>query len=86
MSDRAEEGSISVEEYLAGESVVPVRHEYVAGGVLAIADATEEHAIIAGNVFALLRAHMRGSPCRVYIADMKLRVEPASAFYIRTCS
>jgi Uma2 family endonuclease len=29
----------------------------------------------------LLRAHLRGSPCRVYIADMKLRVEPASAFF-----
>ncbi len=81
MSDLAEAQSISVEEYLAGEAVAPVRHEYVAGEVFAMAGATEEHATIAGNVFALLRAHVRGSPCRVYIADMKLRVAPASAFF-----
>ena len=81
MSDLAEAQSISVEEYLAGEAVAPVRHEYIAGEVFAMAGATEEHATIAGNVFALLRAHVRGSPCRVYIADMKLRVEPASAFF-----
>ncbi|SDX35920.1 Uma2 family endonuclease [Thiocapsa roseopersicina] len=81
MPDLAEAGSISVEEYLAGEAVAPVRHEYVAGEVFAMAGATEEHATIAGNVFALLRAHVRGSPCRVYIADMKLRVAPASAFF-----
>lgn len=80
MPDLAEAQSISVEEYLAGEAVAPVRHEYVGGEVFAMAGATEEHATIAGNVFALLRAHVRGSPCRVYIADMKLRVEPASAF------
>jgi Uma2 family endonuclease len=77
----AEAGSISVEEYLAGEAVAPVRHEYVAGEVFAMAGATEEHATIALNVAVLLRAHVRGSPCRVYIADMKLRVEPASAFF-----
>jgi Uma2 family endonuclease len=81
MSDLADARSISVEEYLAGEAVAPVRHEYVAGKVFAMAGASEEHATIAGNVFALLRAHVRGSPCRVYIADMKLRVEPAAAFF-----
>ena len=81
MPDLAEDHSISVEEYLAGEAVAPVRHEYIAGEVFAMAGATEEHATIALNVAALLRAHVRGSPCRVYIADMKLRVEPASAFF-----
>jgi Uma2 family endonuclease len=81
MPDPAEARSISVEEYLAGEAVAAVRHEYIAGEIFAMAGATEEHATIAGNVFALLRAHVRGRPCRVYIADMKLRVDAASAFY-----
>ncbi len=72
---------VAIEDYLAGEAVSPIRHEYVAGEVFAMAGATEEHATIAGNLFALLRAHVRGGPCRVYIADMKLRLETANAFY-----
>ncbi|MEY6433302.1 PAN/Apple domain-containing protein, partial [Thioalkalicoccus limnaeus] len=36
MPDRAEAPSISVEEYLAGEAVAPVRHEYVAVEVSAM--------------------------------------------------
>jgi Uma2 family endonuclease len=39
-----------------------------------MAGASEEHATITLNVAALLRAHVRGSPCRVYASDMKLRV------------
>lgn len=81
MPDLAEVRFISVEDYLAGEAVASVRHEYVAGEVFAMAGASEAHATIALNVAALLRAHVRGGPCRVYIADMKLRVEAASAFF-----
>jgi len=33
------------------------------------------------NLASMLRNHVRGSPCRVYIADMKVRVESADAFY-----
>ena len=36
---------------------------------------------IAGNVFALLKDHLRGGSCRAYISDMKLRVETANAFF-----
>jgi Uma2 family endonuclease len=80
-SNLAEVSPLSVEDYLAGESVAPIRHEYVAGEVFAMAGATEAHVTVAGNVFAMLRAHVRGGPCRVYISDMKLRVELARAFF-----
>jgi hypothetical protein len=30
---------------------------------------------VAGNLFALLRNHVRGSGCRVYMSDMKVRIE-----------
>ncbi len=81
MSSPAPTRLITVEDYLAGEAVSPIRHEYVAGEVFAMAGATEEHATIALNLAALLRAHVRGGPCRVYIADMKLRVATANAFF-----
>ncbi len=81
MSNLAEAEGLTVDEYLAGEACSPVKHEYVAGEVFAMAGAGEAHVTIAGNVFALLRAHVRGGPCRVYIADMKLQVERAQAFF-----
>ena len=52
--------------------------------------ATDAHVTITGNLFTLLRAHIRGRPCRVYMAEMKLRVETADAFFypdvLVTCS
>ena len=80
-SNLAQVYGISPEDYLAGEALSPIRHEYVAGEVFAMAGATEEDATIALNLAALLRAQVRGGPCRVYIADMKLRVEAADAFF-----
>jgi len=81
MSNLARVYSLTADDYLAGEAVSPIRHEFVAGEVFAMAGASEEHATIALNFAALLRTQVRGGPCRVYIADMKLRVEAADAFF-----
>lgn len=69
------------DDYLHWESQQALKHEYLAGEVFAMAGALDAHVTVAGNVFALLRAHNRGSPCRTYIADMKLWVESADAFF-----
>lgn len=66
--------TISVEDYLAGELVSPIKHEYVAGVVYAMAGARNVHNIIAGNVFAFLHSRLRGKPCRPYNSDTKIRV------------
>ncbi|MTW20263.1 Uma2 family endonuclease [Allochromatium palmeri] len=79
MSNLAELQRLSLEEYLAGEEIADVKHEYIAGEVFAMAGATEEHVTISGNVFAMLRSHVRGTPCRVYMADMKLHVATQTA-------
>jgi Uma2 family endonuclease len=81
MHNLAQAPFISVEDYLAGEAVSPIKHEYVAGEVFAMAGASDAHVTVTGNLFAVLRAHVRGGPCRVYIADMKLRVDLAQAFF-----
>jgi len=72
---------LSVEEYLALEEKSEVRHEYVAGYIFAMAGATDAHNIIAGNVYAHARLHIRRSGCRAYIVNMKVRVEAVDAFY-----
>ena len=60
---------ISVEDYLVGEVISEVRHEYVGGEVYAMAGASNVHNIIAGNVFAALHYHLDGSPCVPYVSD-----------------
>ena len=66
---------ISVEDYLAGEEASRIKHEYVDGAVFAMAGATPEHNEIAINITSAIKTHLRGKPCRVFISDVKLRIE-----------
>jgi Uma2 family endonuclease len=34
-----------------------------------------------GNVFAVFRQHLRGSPCRAFVSNIKVRIPPSNAFY-----
>lgn len=72
---------LSAEEYLHFEQQGEIRHEYVDGQIYAIAGTTKQHNAISLNIAALLRAKVRGTPCRVYIADVKVRIEFGNAFY-----
>jgi Uma2 family endonuclease len=73
--------SLSPEEYLAAEADRPTKHEYRDGEVYAMAGGTDAHNLIAGNLYALLRVHLRGGPCRTYFADVKARIETLNCFY-----
>jgi Uma2 family endonuclease len=65
---------VSVEDYLSGELVSPVKHEYLGGMVYAMAGARNVHNLIAGNVFGSLHARLRGRCCRPYNSDTKIRI------------
>lgn len=74
---------ISVDEYIQGELESDVRHEYMGGEVYAMVGASDRHNLIAGNLFAALRPLVRGTPCQVFMSDMKvrLRVAEEDVFY-----
>jgi len=72
---------ISPEEYLTGEEISPIKHEYINGKTYAMAGASDAHVTIAGNLFALLRNHLRGTGCRVYMSDMKAQIDTANIYY-----
>jgi Uma2 family endonuclease len=74
---------ITIEEYLELEQNSEIRHEYVDGEVFAMAGASEEHNLIVTNLIALLRPHLRGTPCRTFASDMKVKVkvQKADIFY-----
>lgn len=81
---------ISEADYLAGEELPGLRHEYVAGEVFAMTGATKAHGTIALNIAATVRSHLRGTPCRTFTSDMKVHVDSARAYYypdvVVTCS
>lgn len=68
-------------DFLDWDSTQTERHEYVNGEVFAMAGGEDRHASVSGNLFASLHGHLKGGPCRVYMNDVKLRVETADAFY-----
>jgi Uma2 family endonuclease len=72
---------LTAEEYLQMEAQSPVKHEYIDGQIYARAEASDPHVTIAGNLATLLRSHVRGSGCRVYISDMKARIKSLNRFY-----
>ncbi len=66
--------AISVEEYLRGEPLSEVRHEFIDGEVIAMAGGSRAHNAISLNFASELRQHLRGKPCEVFMADVKARV------------
>lgn len=64
---------ISEEEYLEGELKSEIKHELIDGQVFTMAGASANHERIAGNVYAELRNHLKGSPCEPFGSDMKVK-------------
>ncbi|MEL6787908.1 MAG: Uma2 family endonuclease [Cyanobacteria bacterium J06607_15] len=72
---------ITPEEYLQLEAASDIKHEYIDGDVYDMAGATDTHVTIALNMAVLLRGHLRDSGCRVYISDMKVKIEQKNRFF-----
>jgi Uma2 family endonuclease len=74
MSTAKQLNLVSVEDYLAGELVSPIKHEYLGGVVYAMAGARNAHNLIATNALGALHARLRGKPCRPFNSDTKIRI------------
>jgi Uma2 family endonuclease len=72
---------ITPEEYLALEERAKVKHEYVDGRIYAMTGSTRRHNVITNNIYALLRAHLKGGPCQAYNMDIKVHVDVANRYY-----
>ncbi len=73
---------MSVEDYLALErNSVEARYEFIDGYVYIPAGGTADHSTISINVTSLLNNLLRGSPCRVYNSDLKVRLSQRRYVY-----
>lgn len=75
MTGQVRDALLDIEDYLAGERSSPVKHEYAAGHVYAMAGASERHNRIALNCAVHLHRATAGSACRTFISDMRLRID-----------
>src|SRR5262249_54150199 len=49
--------------------------EYYKGYITAMAGASREHNLIAGNLHGEIRSQFKGRPCEVYIGDMRVFID-----------
>lgn len=64
---------ISLEEYYEIERTSEIKYEYIDGHIYAMSGGTTDHATIAGNMFAVLKAHLRGKTCKAFNSDAKVQ-------------
>ena len=67
--------------YLAWEAAQSERHEYFQGEVFAMAGGTENHNTVSGNAYMALRNHLKGTPCKVFISDIRVQVAAVDAYF-----
>ncbi len=77
------ENYISEFEYLEGEKISDVRHEYIDGEVFAMAGSSVRHNRIAMNIanFLYNEADAKGGSCEVFTSDIKVRISSRKTFY-----
>jgi Uma2 family endonuclease len=61
-------------EYLRVDADSSAKHEFLDGMILAMAGGTPDHAGLAAAVTAALNRQLEGKNCRVYSADLRVRV------------
>jgi len=72
---------ITYNEYLAWEATQEIRHEYFNGEVVAMAGGTRNHNRISLNFSKILDNALANCQCEVYIADVKVQVEPNKKYF-----
>lgn len=82
-SSAARQLPITPAEYLEGERVAEIRHEYVDGKVYAMSGASAAHNEICGDIYTRLRNHLRGGHCRTFMENVKVELSDdlSTAFY-----
>jgi Uma2 family endonuclease len=68
-------------DYLTFDNASQERHEYVGGRIHAMTGGTMRHNRLSLNIARMLGNRLDGSPCQVFINDMKLHVQAADSVY-----
>lgn len=72
---------LSIEDYLEGEEISEIRHEYIDGEVYVMAGASQNHNRIIRNFLIALSNHFGNSPCEPFSENMKVRAAEEVFYY-----
>jgi Uma2 family endonuclease len=70
----------TLEEYFELERTSEERFEFWDGEVFCMSGVSDEHDAIEGNIHAFLRAQIRERGCRVFLANMRIKVPSAPPY------
>jgi Uma2 family endonuclease len=71
---------LSENDYLSIERAASFKSEFFAGEMFAMAGGSPMHSLIAANLIRELGTKLKGSPCRPFTSDLRVKVE-ASGLY-----
>ena len=80
MSSAATKLRCTPQEHLARERKSPTRNEYHNGEIFAMAAASREHNLIAGNLYREIGNQIVDRPCEAYVNDMRVWIEATGLY------
>jgi Uma2 family endonuclease len=63
----------TVADYFRIDAESPERFEFCDGQIIAMAGGSEAHSLITANIIGELRNRLKGTPCRVYDSNLRVR-------------
>lgn len=72
---------ITTEEYIEGERLSEVRHEYVDGAIYSMAGESRRHNRIALNLAMMFSNHLEGTNCETYFEGVHLQTNSRTYYY-----
>jgi Uma2 family endonuclease len=66
----------TIDEYLRRERQSVDKHEYRDGEILLMSGGTMNHSLIIANVIRELGNRLKGTPCRVFDSNLRVRIPP----------
>lgn len=79
---RFEPYPMTLEEYQDLQASSRIRHEYLAGEVIAMSGATPRHNRLTGRLYEAFSAHLKGGPCRSYMSEVQVRLRISRDDYV----
>lgn len=71
---------LTVAEYFAIEEKAERKSEFYRGEMFAMGGASREHNTVSRNLTAELHLRLKGSPCQVFAADQRVKVEKSGLY------
>ena len=68
-------------DYLEWEASQDTRSEFIDGQLYAMAGGTLEHNAATLATGSTLRHHLKGTPCRAFVSDVRVQVQASNSFF-----